>query len=198
MNRRRSSLVLWLVAWSLCLAGAAPPRVQTPSAAPQPADGTGLAEFGAAVERYVALQRKLTKEVGDLVPQSTAQQITATSDRLAAAIRRARPNARQGDFFNASATKTLKSQIAAAIQAADLGAFLANIDDEPGPMQQPRVHLRWPAAAPLATMPPSLLHALPVLPHEMEYRIIGEYLVLRDVKAGLILDYINAVPRGPR
>jgi hypothetical protein len=34
------------------------------------------------------------------------------------------------------------------------------------------------------------------LPGELEYRIVGDNLVLRDVKAALILDYIaGAVPR---
>ena len=48
----------------------------------------------------------------------------------------------------------------------------------------------------MATMPPSLLAALPQLPKELEYRIIGKYLVLRDVDAALILDFIPAaVPR---
>ena len=50
--------------------------------------------------------------------------------------------------------------------------------------------------AQLATMPPSLLAVLPPLPRELEYRIVGRYLVLRDVDASLVLDYIaDAVPR---
>ena len=42
----------------------------------------------------------------------------------------------------------------------------------------------------MATMPPSLLAVLPTLPKELEYRIIGKYLILRDVDAALILDVI--------
>ena len=60
----------------------------------------------------------------------------------------------------------------------------------------PTVHLRFPVAAPMATMPPSLLAALPPLPKGLEYRIVGEYLVLRDVEAALIIDFIPAaIPR---
>ena len=56
--------------------------------------------------------------------------------------------------------------------------------------------MRFPAAAPMATMPPSLLAVLPPLPKELEYRIIGNFLILRDVEAALILDVIPAaVPR---
>jgi hypothetical protein len=58
------------------------------------------------------------------------------------------------------------------------------------------VHLRLPVSMQMATMPPALLEVLPTLPKELEYRILGRYLVLRDVDASLILDYIPlAVPR---
>jgi len=51
-------------------------------------------------------------------------------------------------------------------------------------------------SAQMATMPPSLLKVLPPLPKELEYRILGRYLIVRDVDASLILDYIPAaVPR---
>ena len=58
------------------------------------------------------------------------------------------------------------------------------------------VGLPIPAAAQMATMPPSLLATLPRLPAALEYRVVGNTLVLRDVEAGLIIDFIPAaVPR---
>lgn len=196
MSRYRRSAALWSVTGLLFVVGAATPGLQTQPPTPRAADASGRREFDAAVEQYVTMQRKLRDEVGDLVPNSTAQQINAASDRLATAIRRARPNARQGDFFNARVTQTIRGLVAAVIREADLHAFLAAIDDEPGLIEKPNVYLRFPAASQMATMPPSLLNVLPTLPEELEYRIVGEYLVLRDVRAAVILDYIpRAVPR---
>ena len=44
-------------------------------------------------------------------------------------------------------------------------------------------------------MPPSILLNLPALPHELDYRIVGRTLVLRDVGANLMVDYIpGAIP----
>ena len=44
-------------------------------------------------------------------------------------------------------------------------------------------------------MPPSLLMALPQLPRELDYRIVGRDLVLHDVNADLVVDIIpNALP----
>ena len=63
-------------------------------------------------------------------------------------------------------------------------------------MREPKIHLRFPGVAQMATMPPSLLAVLPRLPKELEYRIVGRFLVLRDVDAALILDYIpDLIPR---
>ena len=48
---------------------------------------------------------------------------------------------------------------------------------------------------PLQSTPPSLLMNLPDLPKGLEYRLLGNELVLRDADANVIVDYVpNAVP----
>ena len=55
---------------------------------------------------------------------------------------------------------------------------------------------RTPTAIPLSTMPPQILNALPKLPEELEYRFIGERLILFDHHAHIIVDYVDrALPR---
>jgi hypothetical protein len=51
----------------------------------------------------------------------------------------------------------------------------------------------YPTTLPLATFPPALLRKLPDLPAEMEYRIVGRSLILRDAKANLIVDILRDV-----
>ena len=51
----------------------------------------------------------------------------------------------------------------------------------------------YPTTIPLATFPPALLRKLPDLPPELEYRIVGRSLILRDVKANLIVDILRDV-----
>jgi hypothetical protein len=95
-------------------------------------------------------------------------------------------------------TVVVKRRVEEVIRRDHLEPVLANIDDEAPTVKTPSIHLRFPVASQMATMPPSLLAALPELPRELEYRIVGNYLVLRDVDAALILDYIPAaVPRKP-
>ena len=45
-------------------------------------------------------------------------------------------------------------------------------------------------------MPPQILKALPPLPEELDYRFIETSLILLDVHAHIIVDYLTgAVPR---
>ncbi|HUE87488.1 MAG TPA: hypothetical protein VMO26_15540 [Vicinamibacterales bacterium] len=148
------------------------------------------------IARYLAIHTGLRAEVPGRAPNSSARELSAASDTLANAIRRARPRGRQGDFFDADATRLITERLRNALRSPNLAAALAGIDDERPATLRPQPYLRFPAANEMATMPPSLLRLLPRLPAELEYRIAGEYLVLRDVKAAMILDYIpDAVPR---
>ena len=163
-----------------------------------PADAAAIKQFDAAIAKYLALRQGLLEEVRGPVPESTSTQLTQASDALAAAIQRSRSKARPGDLFVSPVVPVLKRLVVDVVARQHLEPALAGIDDEqPGPAK-PWVHMRFPAAAPLATMPPSLLAVLPRLPASLEYRIVGGFLILRDVDAALILDVIPAaVPRQP-
>ena len=158
------------------------------------ADAAAIKEFDAAIAEYLAMRERLLSETAGPKPNSTAAQLTQASDALAGAIQRARRDARAGAIFKEPVSGVIKRRIVAIVQR-DAKMF-DGIDDEPAAVPKPAVHLRYPEAAQLATMPPSLLAELPRLPEALEYRIVGTYLVLRDVSAGLIIDFIPAaVPR---
>lgn len=159
-------------------------------------DQAAFRAFTAAIAKYVALHQRIRTEVPGPTPNSTARELNDASDRLAAAIRRARPKARQGEFFDKEATRAIRQRISEALRAPGATLVIESIDDEAPETARPNIHLRFPEASALATMPPSLLGLLPPLPKELEYRIMGEYLVLRDVGASLVIDFIpGAVPR---
>lgn len=167
--------------------------VQPPNAA---SDAAAFRGFEDAVADYVAMLNRLRNELPSLVPNSDAKTITATSDALAAALLRARPKARVGDFFSTDAGRVIKRRMLDVIRTSNLTEALPSVDDEVPTVNMPRVHLRYPAGSEMATMPPSLLQALPKLPPTLEYRIVGRALILRDVHAALVLDYIpDAFPR---
>jgi hypothetical protein len=69
------------------------------------------------------------------------------------------------------------------------------IHDEPHPVT-PVINKRYPDDVPLATMPLRVLAELPKLPADLEYRFVDRHLILMDVPAHVILDYVlNAIPQ---
>ena len=187
---------LLVVAIAAAVAGQSDLRASQGQQGGTATDAVAISQFNAAIAKYLALRNRLLQEVPGPKPESLATALTRASDNLAAAIQRSRPKARAGDLFVAPAAAVMKQRIVDTIQRENLGPVLAGIDDEERGPGTPAIHMRYPAAAPLATMPPSLLAVLPSLPKELEYRIVGNYLILRDVEAALILDIIPAaVPR---
>lgn len=58
-----------------------------------------------------------------------------------------------------------------------------------------QINQGYPEKVPLQSTPPTLLLNLPELPKGLEYRILDRELVLRDVSANIVVDYIpNAFP----
>lgn len=161
-----------------------------------PVEAAVIQQFQDRIEQYMALRRRLANEITGPAANSSAVQVTNASDALAAAIQRARPGKRNGSFFKAPTTAVLKRRLTGVVGETDVTLMLAAIDDDGPASPAPAVYRRFPTASQLATMPPSLLAVLPPLPKELEYRIVGNSLVLRDIDAALILDYIpSAVPR---
>jgi hypothetical protein len=57
-----------------------------------------------------------------------------------------------------------------------------------------KVNSPYPDKQPLSSVPPNVLASLPQLPKDIEYRFVGKHLILRDVRANLIIDYMpNAI-----
>ena len=159
-------------------------------------DAAAIRQFDDAIAKYMALRQGLRAEVAGPVKDSSSSQVNNASDALAGAIQRSRRGAKAGSIFTASIAAVIKRRITDTVRTEKLAPVLADIDDDGNAGPAPKVHLRLPVSAQMATMPPALLNVLPPLPKELEYRIIGRDLVLRDVDASLIIDYVpNAVPR---
>jgi hypothetical protein len=191
------SKLLVIIAVGILLA---PPTVlsatRLQATAPSSAEAAAIKQFNEAIAKYMALRQRLRSEVAGPVKDSSSTQVTNAADALAGAIERARQGATVGAIFTEPVAAVIKHRIADAVSSGRLQAVLADIDDDGKPSASPTVHLRLPVSAQMATMPSALLKVLPSLPKELEYRIVGRYLVLRDVDASIVLDYIpSAVPR---
>lgn len=153
----------------------------------------GMLQFSNRVYDYVELHRFVAAGIEQPLC-SDPEELTRQSQTLAAAIRDARPRAKEGDIFTLAASEMFRARIASLVRRSgfDVDAFLAR---HGGEGDEADVHvfstLLWPTH--LALTP--IIRELPELPPELEYGFVGRHLVLLDVGANIVVDVLrDALP----
>lgn len=168
---------------------------QKATAAPSNPDSAIIADFNARLDNYVKKQRALLKG-SPIAEDATPAQIKARQDTVAAELRAIRKDAKQGDIFTPPVAALFKRLINPEVKEQPRETKQA-LEEEDGEVAEVnlKVNATWPASEPLTTVPANLLEVLPQLPMDVEYRISNKrHLVLRDVDANIIVDFIyNAI-----
>jgi hypothetical protein len=160
------------------------------------ADAALSAEFLKGIQQYVNLHKKLEATLKPRPEQATPAEIDAHEQALARLIIGARSGAKQGDLLPQKVRAYLRRQIGGVLRGPDgAGIRQSVMEDNPGKVQL-RVNARYPDGLPITTMPAPILGALPKLPEHVEYRFVGDRLVLLDLHAQLVMDYMtDALPQ---
>jgi hypothetical protein len=163
----------------------------TPVQAVNP-DAQILQDFKKRVDGYVKLRKDLKKQSPPLKETNNPAEINLAQDTLAAKIREARKPAKPGDIFTPEVRDLFRRLMYPETRGKE-GAIAKEMLKEDAPKGVPiKVNAKYPDSAPLPTVPPNLLAALPKLPEGLEFRIINKDLILLDVDANLIVDFIRA------
>jgi hypothetical protein len=153
-----------------------------------------LKEFQTRLNAYLRLREELARKLDPLTPTASSAELTARQDSLAAALRTARRNAKQGDL--------IPEPVATYIAKVVLDDFhfrnpqvKRQALEEVAVRARPVINRTYPADAPLPTVPPLLLKKLPRLPDNLQYRFFGRHAVILDGDTQIITDYIaNVLP----
>jgi hypothetical protein len=168
----------------------------TTATAQQPvnADARVQADFKDRVDKYMELHNRLEKDSPPLKETKNPAEIKLSEDVLAKKIREARKTARQGEIFTPEVQQLFR-RLMYPETVGTAGKEAKEAIEEDAPARVPiKVNAHYPEGAPLPTVPPNFLAALPKLPEDLEYRIIDKHLILRDVHANVIVDFIpNAI-----
>jgi hypothetical protein len=146
--------------------------------------------FNKRVAAYLEVRKKAESGVPALKETDDPGKITAREVALGDAVRKLRPTAKAGDVFGTDMTPLIVEILREDWKnraAEDRAAIIAEM---PKPFV-PKVNMRYPVGQPLLTFPPNLLRQLHQLPEDLEYRFVGRDLILRDVKANIIVDVIR-------
>jgi hypothetical protein len=174
------------------------PSVESPvsAASPQQAPVNPLAQamvdFKKRVDVYLELRRAIASKLPEVKETGDPAKISEREKALGKAIAMARPKAKAGDVFGPEMSRHLKRILAEdwkSRSAADRQALFEEIP----PGLQLTVNQAYPTSIPLVTAPPRLLAQLPMIPEELEYRLVDRRLLLRDRDANLIVDVLVGV-----
>ena len=142
------------------------------------------------VDDYVALHGQLEAPLPRQVVTDDLEALFAPRKTLSAAIRSARADARQGDIFSPALASYFRTLVGDALRQGGITDMLAIVEDENLTHIPPSVNGDYPAGRSIAPMPTCLIAALPPLPPELQYRFVGRDLILWDIHAGLIVDFL--------
>jgi len=152
-----------------------------------------LHEFEQRAAEYLKMRKIWTKGIAPLKPGSSPEILQKHNLEVCAKIRVGRIKAQQGEFFTPAVKTEFQRLIGLAMRGKDGAKIKQSLADEEPAIVKLRVNDSYPSSAPLQTLPPSLLLNLPKLSPELEYRVVSRNLILRDVDANLIVDYMTGV-----
>ncbi len=151
--------------------------------------------FGQRIGAYAAIHGQLETSLSADASPAPHPAPPDTASR-AAAIKAARPGARQGDIFTPSVALCVRRTVASALGSDAVGHDVRELYGTYSTTPyHPDIYAIYPSWA-MATVPATLLATLWPLAGDLEYRIIDHDLVLWDVHAQLVVDYLaDLVPR---
>ena len=147
------------------------------------------------VDGYVRLHREIERLLPPEVVTSDLERLFAPRIAMNREMRKARSTAVQGDIFTPGVAVYFRVLIAETLRRNGILDVLATTDEENTVFVAPTVNGDYPAGRSVALIPPCLIGALPPLPPEVRYGFVGTDLILWDLHAGLIVDFVpRAVP----
>ena len=150
-----------------------------------------LQDFQHRIDQYMDLHKRLEKQSPPLKEADDPARIKASQEALAKAIRSARADAKPGDIFSPEIAERLRALIHPQVAGAKGAQTKEAIKEDAPPPIALKVNASYPEQAPLPSVPPNVLANLPQLPKDLEFRIVGNDLILRDVHANLIVDFMR-------
>jgi hypothetical protein len=152
-----------------------------------------LKEFQERFDAYLAVHRKAEASLAPLPNAATPEQISQTQRQLSKLIRDARPGVTPGNVFTPAMEQHIRRVVEAALSGPTGEKRRVSIMDENPQAVVLAVYDRYPSTVPLSTMPTDVLAALPPLAESLEFRFVGDDLILLDTHADLIVDIIQDV-----
>ena len=168
------------------------PAVSTADSQGVNASGAAALEFKKRIDAYLKVHNEAEGKVPNLKKTDDPKEISDREKALADMIMTLRAGAQPGDIFAPDYQPYFIKIVQDDFKERSAADRKAIVNELPAKVKVD-INTVYPTTLPLETFPPALLRKLPDLPPELEYRIVGRNLILRDVKANLIVDILRGV-----
>lgn len=172
--------------------GSETPTLVTPDGQPVNPMGAATLEFHKRIQAYVKIHNEAESKVPNLKRTDDPVEISGREKALAEMIMTLRAGAQPGEIFAKEYQPYFIKIVQDDFATRSRADRIALINELPKNIKVD-INTVYPTTIPLETFPARLLRKLPDLPPELEYRIVGRSLILRDVKANLIVDILRDV-----
>ena len=149
-----------------------------------------VSDFRRRVADYMKLHDKLLKQGTRQRGRDDVAENLVSQKALAMRIGFARHDARPGDLFTPPIAMALRRAMDPELRGFGALTTRENIREDAPEIFVLVVNGAYPSGASRATMPANVLKILPLLPGGLEYRIVDTHLVLMDLEANIVVDYI--------
>ena len=156
------------------------------------AQGAATLEFKKAIDAYIKIHNQAEGKVPNLKRTDDPKEISDREKALGDMIMTLRAGAQPGQIFAPEYQPYFIKIVQDDFKTRSAADRKALVNELPKNVKID-INTVYPTTLPLETFPPALLRKLPDLPPELEYRIVGRSLLLRDVKANLIVDILRDV-----
>jgi hypothetical protein len=161
---------------------------QTQNFFPSPA----IQRFNDQIASYMSIRSRVQEHVGVPYVSADSTDIATMQAAMADGIRKARPNAKPGDFFSPDVRVEFRRRIQHALESRNGFGFGVMTDlERASPARFCALTVNGNFDWRFGEMiPDALIEALPDLPWPLQYRFACRNLVLLDLDASLIVDVL--------
>jgi hypothetical protein len=152
-----------------------------------------VADFQQRVKDYMGLHDKAAKGLPSPTKDATPAEIVQQQRELESRLLPLRHGVKPGNVFTPDMQAFLRKYLGQVFSGPEGRKLKSAVMDENPVYVKYAVNSRYPDTVPLSTMPAQVLQALPRLPDGLEYRFIGRDLILLDVRAHLVVDFVRDV-----
>ena len=149
-----------------------------------------VSDFRRRVDAYMKLHEKLRRQGARQNQRGDVGENLIAQTALAMRIRFARHDARPGDLFALPIAMALRRALNPVLRGVAARPTRESIREDAPAIFVLAVNADYPSGASVSTMPGNVLSILPPLPEGLQYRIVDTHLLLMDVEANIIVDYI--------